>query len=365
MRLICPNCGAQYEVPDDAIPAGGRDVQCSNCAHTWLELPGGSVAAEAVADGVMPDDAPDDMPDDALADAPVTDEDRDTAGAEKSADGAGGGAGDADDPTEDADTPDAPAVSEAAATLAAVSNLVSGITLSKDTAPTVPAAEAATNAAAVSARTPVRQPLSPTVAEILREEAAREEAARRGAAGTPMESQPDLDLDRPLDRDEQLAEESRRRMARIRGEQAPTTSAPVTATSGSRSDLLPDIEEISSSLRSTSERAAAEALEPEPEVVAERNRRGFRFGFFVVTLIFVVLALLYVLAPRISAAVPQAKPALDAYVETVDGGRLWLSGQVQALRASDEAATPEAAPDAPEVLDTLEAPDAPEVETGN
>ncbi|MCT4373539.1 zinc-ribbon domain-containing protein, partial [Yangia mangrovi] len=38
MRLICPNCGAQYEVPVDAIPAGGRDVQCSSCGHTWFQL---------------------------------------------------------------------------------------------------------------------------------------------------------------------------------------------------------------------------------------------------------------------------------------------------------------------------------------
>lgn len=37
MRLICPNCEAQYNVADDAIPEGGRDVQCSSCAHTWLQ----------------------------------------------------------------------------------------------------------------------------------------------------------------------------------------------------------------------------------------------------------------------------------------------------------------------------------------
>lgn len=37
MRLICPNCGAQYEVPDDVIPASGRDVQCSNCGDTWFQ----------------------------------------------------------------------------------------------------------------------------------------------------------------------------------------------------------------------------------------------------------------------------------------------------------------------------------------
>lgn len=37
MRLICPNCDAQYEVPDDAIPEAGRDVQCSDCGHTWFQ----------------------------------------------------------------------------------------------------------------------------------------------------------------------------------------------------------------------------------------------------------------------------------------------------------------------------------------
>jgi predicted Zn finger-like uncharacterized protein len=37
MRLVCPSCAAQYEVPDDAIPAAGRDVQCSDCGHGWFQ----------------------------------------------------------------------------------------------------------------------------------------------------------------------------------------------------------------------------------------------------------------------------------------------------------------------------------------
>ncbi|SFA90395.1 MJ0042 family finger-like domain-containing protein [Poseidonocella pacifica] len=39
MRLTCPNCGAEYEVPEEAIPLSGRDVQCSNCSTQWFQLP--------------------------------------------------------------------------------------------------------------------------------------------------------------------------------------------------------------------------------------------------------------------------------------------------------------------------------------
>ena len=37
MRLICPNCDAQYEVPTEVVPTDGRDVQCSNCGQTWFQ----------------------------------------------------------------------------------------------------------------------------------------------------------------------------------------------------------------------------------------------------------------------------------------------------------------------------------------
>lgn len=39
MRLICPNCEAQYEVDPSQIPAAGRDVQCSNCDYAWFQGP--------------------------------------------------------------------------------------------------------------------------------------------------------------------------------------------------------------------------------------------------------------------------------------------------------------------------------------
>lgn len=55
MRLVCPNCDAQYEIDSNAIPAKGREVQCSNCAHTWVQMPEpvGETPAEPVP-GMVP-----------------------------------------------------------------------------------------------------------------------------------------------------------------------------------------------------------------------------------------------------------------------------------------------------------------------
>ena len=37
MLLACPICQAQYEVPEDAIPEAGCEVQCSACGETWFQ----------------------------------------------------------------------------------------------------------------------------------------------------------------------------------------------------------------------------------------------------------------------------------------------------------------------------------------
>jgi len=37
MRLVCPNCDAEYEVAEKDIPSSGRDVQCSNCGTLWFQ----------------------------------------------------------------------------------------------------------------------------------------------------------------------------------------------------------------------------------------------------------------------------------------------------------------------------------------
>ncbi|MEO5773668.1 MAG: zinc-ribbon domain-containing protein [Sphingomicrobium sp.] len=39
MILTCPECGTQYVVKDGAIPAGGRQVRCASCKHSWHQDP--------------------------------------------------------------------------------------------------------------------------------------------------------------------------------------------------------------------------------------------------------------------------------------------------------------------------------------
>ena len=54
MRIMCPNCDAEYEVDASAIPDIGRDVQCSNCGHAWFQ-DHPEIAAEAEAEAALYD----------------------------------------------------------------------------------------------------------------------------------------------------------------------------------------------------------------------------------------------------------------------------------------------------------------------
>ena len=272
MRLICPNCDAQYEVPDEVLPAAGRDVQCSNCGQTWFQH--------------HPDNTPDD----------------------------------------DADPQDLPTPDEEVA---------------PPPPPPPPPAPSA----------PERKKLDPAVADILRQEAEAEQAARLSSRTASLESQPDLGMDlehqEPQEASERRANEARDRMARLRGQeqfddQSPDMEPVAAAALGSRRDLLPDIEEINSTLRSTSARTGAGAADVGPEIEApthQRARRGFRVGFLTVLTIFIVLGVLYVIAPRLAESVPALKDLLNSYVFMVDQLRVWLdNGLKSALKSLDSVA---------------------------
>ncbi|MGR3370548.1 MAG: zinc-ribbon domain-containing protein [Sagittula sp.] len=343
MRLICPNCGAQYDVPAEVIPESGRDVQCSNCGHTWFQRhPDRDADLAEDLNQPVPDAewTPEDEPAEATSSIPPAERpDLSRKAAEPQT---------YDDFEED----DAEAEPE----------------------PVLPAEEAKPRG------------LDPEVAEIFREE--RDYESRRRAAES-LETQPDLGLEEP-DEDERArrSRQARERMARIRGdegaapktarrpappvvpESAPydrdegraTAEAAAAAAASSRRDLLPNVDEINQTLRSTSEPRVIDSAERRSSAV-EQKSGGFGKGFLLVIVLAALAIGTYANATKISMSVPQVAPALEAYVTAVDKGRVWLDAQVMRLMTtldgmSSEADTP--ATEAPAEPEADTATDAPE-----
>ena len=112
---------------------------------------------------------------------------------------------------------------------------------------------------------------------------------------------------------------------------AAPAAAAVASASASRKELLPDIEEINSSLRSDAERSEAGEM---PDNQSGKKRKGFRGGFVTVLLIILAFVLVYIFADQIAAAIPALAGPLATYVETVDVWRIWLDDNVQAMLRS-------------------------------
>jgi predicted Zn finger-like uncharacterized protein len=284
MRLICRNCDAQYEVDNAAIPPDGRDVQCSGCGHAWFQMRADAVPA--LRPGVS---------------APVDPAGPDLAAAMWSDPGVL--------------TQDVPAHTEPLT----------------DEGPPPVLPEAQEDAGLR------RRGLDDTVLEVLREEAAREAAVRRAEAPPPIEVQTDLGLAPPpppplLSPSVFLAARERFADPSVSPDEL-TSEDDMQPLPASRRDLFPDIEEINSTLRASSEPRGDES-EAETETNVGADRRGFRTGFVMIILIAVLLSLLYAMAPRIVAAVPASEGAMQAYVDGVDWARLGVDAALQSAIGS-------------------------------
>lgn len=252
MRLVCPNCDAEYEVDASVIPDSGRDVQCSNCGTAWFQLPP-EIEAELEAEeqlyeppqpavahpAPLPESEPEPVPPEHMAPAPP------------------------------------------------------------DPMP--------------------RRSLDETLLAVLREEAEREQA-QRAAEAQPLQTQPDLGLPPP-----QVA--VARRIAKLKGEPEviPAAAPVVPPKAQTRRELLPEIEEINSSLRASSERRTGQAAAIS-ETMERGKAGGFRSGFTLMLLVAVAGVAVYVMAPKLAAHIPAASGALERYVGAVDDGRVWLDG---------------------------------------
>lgn len=253
MRLICPNCEAEYEVDGGQISSEGRDVQCSNCAHTWLQMPEG------------------------FGDIPA-------------ADGTG-----------------------------ASGNLTSGAPGSQEEA-----------AAPIPKAAIKRNPTDPDALNVLLEEVELEMRQRDAETRSGIETQTELGLDQadftpaPV-ADPTPAEAGETSEADLNtAELAPAEQRG----EGAKRELLPDIEEINSTLASAPSYDEDDELE---EGSVTGGRRGFRTGFGLGLLLAAFLLVFYAYAPALVEKFPQFEGQITGAVAVLNTLRGALETGAQSL----------------------------------
>ncbi|RWR13896.1 hypothetical protein D2T33_05745 [Sinirhodobacter populi] len=278
MRLICPGCGAQYEVDDGIIPDAGRDVQCSACGQVWFQKSRPMLLSEEEAVAL-----------------PLTAQDRHPG----------------------IEPPRAPLSSSDA-----VDQVISSA-FAEDPDPELPETPSAP-----ATRPQPRRALDESLLAILREEAEREARARR-AESPALETQEEMNLTpaptppAPAVRVEQVPEDAPA-VEPLPEEIVVETPAepepePVTPPPRPEPEPLPDISALKASLRASADRNSAHVAQ-----MAEQKRAGFRLGFVSVLAVAALATAIYGFAPELAEAVPDLDPALSAYVDQVNQGRVWL-----------------------------------------
>lgn len=307
MRLACPNCGARYDVPDDAVPPQGRDVECSNCGYAWFQ------------------DAP----------APWSDV---SAGHEgERGDGAAG-----DDAAPDAARPRLPSERDWAA---GRGRSVASVPLAA-----VPGGEDGDARAGGESRAGT---LEDSVRAILQEEAAHERAVRAAEArvtDAPGEPAPVDDRMPPVDDGEdgagfgQLMAETDTSDADLSDDdtamaaeeetpeewgEASLDGAPDEAGPPARRALLPDVEEITSTLH-PGNRGMDEA-DAEVEALPDLNRRGARTGFLLLIALVILAADVYLAADDLARWIPALADVLGDYVAFIERMREALRNVIEGV----------------------------------
>ncbi len=345
MRITCPNCNAQYEIGEGTIPVDGRDVQCSNCGTTWFQE-GRAAPVTAVEERAARQSAarPPAQPD-LIGDEADQDDDGDTDAAEPAKPPAAqrpGRVASADQSTldilreeraredrlraqatagraDEAETPRETAAVErarmaAAATVARARDSDSRLdpTEPDDLPPRLTPEDDVTEAIAQTLRAAIPEGLSP--------------ASPKAASGKAADG--DASGDKASDQEDTSPEAAAAAaMAAAAADDDGVGISPRAA----RRELLPDIEEINSSLR-PDERALEAAGEVETPAAEPVHRgSGFRIGFAAMCLAILALVLVYVFAGTIGQAVPTLDAPLQAYVSWVDIQRVALQTSVETL----------------------------------
>lgn len=298
MRLVCPNCGAQYDVPLEVIPEAGRDVQCSNCGNTWFQRRVQQPAPAAPAAKPAGPDSWQQTPPTPQRAAP----------APPPAQGV--------EPKRSVDPEMAELFREEREYEERQRSAAAALETQPDLGLTAPDEDAQARRARES----------------------RDRMARM--RGEDLETAPP-----PHPTDTRQSPRS--------GTDIEMEAAAMAAASASRRGLLPDVDEINQTLRASSEPRVVDGGQGTLQSVGAPRQTGSPFarGFVLMALLAVCSVAAYVKADDLSDAVPQAAPYLETYVQSVDAGRVWLDGQVKTLlqtldQMSSEVASPE--PDTPE-----------------
>jgi len=161
-----------------------------------------------------------------------------------------------------------------------------------------------------------------TVLDVLREEAERELTERRRAAPS-VETQTEMGLvTRPVAR--------AARAGAVPDPAPPPADRPRPAAPSDdtpRRDLLPDIEELTSTLEPSRHARKREDLADLDDTNAEAVRgRDFRRGLSAMLLVCTILVVLYVMAPTVAQWIPALSGPLAGYVAMIDSLRVMVAG---------------------------------------
>ncbi|SEN34310.1 MJ0042 family finger-like domain-containing protein [Palleronia pelagia] len=347
MRLICPNCEAQYEIDPGLIPSEGRDVQCSNCGNTWFAGPDG--VARDPADAATPSD--DAMPPEdgteqrrrrreldertrailreeaereaaqrRRAAAQPVEEQTEMGLPEPARRGGAAAPPPAPDPVETEDYDDEADWGEPAAT--------APVDLPDETAPADgdtawgpddrdPAGQADAGAPDADDKDDDDAYLEDWDTGPDREETQPHDPVAADIAAT-------LEDDRAT-RNDSIDEMDD--PAPTRRQEAPDTHDRARTAAASRGDLLPDIDQINSTLTATSRQQSDsfdDDFDDENDRQTARSGSAFRLGFGIVLFLTALAMLLYYLAPQIVQALPRTELFLAAYVQSVNEFRAAL-----------------------------------------
>ena len=167
------------------------------------------------------------------------------------------------------------------------------------------------------------QTIDASVLAVLTEEAELELAARRSEAPA-MEMQTDMALEAPAAEAGGLGAVARR-LARMKGGEP--------AKVATRADAFPEIEEINSTLRASSEKRSGTAAVIADGALEKSAGRGFRSGFMLMMILAVLIVAIYVMAPKLAEQFPAAATGLKSYVNLIDAARLMLDSMLKSASA--------------------------------